>query len=164
MLSARASRVTAAVACVAAAAVAATSHAAERLRPLVYDNAYAMYSVRPDGTRWQRLNEIFHAALALSREERSAFVSHACAGDESLRRESEELLRAHDGAERDLGPIERLEITLDEPDSPGLAGQRLGPYRITDEIGRGGMGAVWLADRGQRDLSSPARNQLSERR
>jgi dipeptidyl aminopeptidase/acylaminoacyl peptidase len=57
MLSARPRRVAAAAACVAAAAVAASSHAAERPRALVYDNAYAMYSVRPDGTRWQRLNE-----------------------------------------------------------------------------------------------------------
>lgn len=90
-----------------------------------------------DSDRWQRLNEIFHAALGL---ERLAFISRCCAGDESLRVEGEELLRAHERAER-------LEISLDEPDSPSLVGHRLGPYRISGQIGRGGIGAVWLADR-----------------
>jgi len=97
--------------------------------------------------RWQSLNEIFHGALARDPAERLAFVSQACAGDESLRLESEELLRAHERAERDLGAIERLEITLEELEPAGLVGHRLGPYRISEEIGRGGMGAVWLADR-----------------
>lgn len=97
--------------------------------------------------RWQRLNEIFHAALALEPGERSAFVAQACAGDESLRLESEGLIQTHEQAELDLGAIERFEAALDEPASPGLAGLRLGPYRISEEIGRGGMSAVWLADR-----------------
>lgn len=99
------------------------------------------------GDRWQRLNEIFQAALAFAPGERPAFLAQACAGDESLRRESEDLLRAHEGAERDLGAIERFEVALDEPASPGRAGLRLGPYRISEETGRGGMSTVWLADR-----------------
>src|SRR5262245_6698003 len=97
--------------------------------------------------RWQRLNEIFHAALALAPPERSAFLAQTCSGDESLRLEAEDLLRAHDGAEVELGAIERLEVALEEPASPGLAGARFGPYQILMEIGRGGMSTVWLADR-----------------
>jgi non-specific serine/threonine protein kinase/serine/threonine-protein kinase len=100
-----------------------------------------------DADRWQRLNEVFHAALALEPGERRAFVAESCAGDESLRRESEELLSSHERADIDLGAIERFEAALDEPASPGLAGLRLGPYRVSQEIGRGGMSAVWLADR-----------------
>ena len=97
--------------------------------------------------RWQRLNEIFHAALALGPGERSAFLAQAGTDDESLRLETEELLRAHEHAEVDLGAIERLEAALDEPARAGLAGLRLGPYRISEEIGRGGMSTVWFADR-----------------
>ena len=100
-----------------------------------------------DADRWQRLNEIFHAALALGAGEKSAFLEQACAGDESLRLETEELIRAHAHAEVDLGGIERLEVALDEPAPAGFAGLRLGPYRICEEIGRGGMSTVWLADR-----------------
>jgi non-specific serine/threonine protein kinase/serine/threonine-protein kinase len=100
-----------------------------------------------DADRWQRLNDIFHAALALEPGARQAFLAEACAGDESLRVESEDLLRSHERADADLGAIERFEAALDETLSPGLAGVRLGPYRVSEEIGRGGMSAVWLADR-----------------
>jgi serine/threonine protein kinase len=85
--------------------------------------------------------------MVLDPRERSEFVAQACADDESLRREAAAMLSAHERAEMDLGAIERLEISLDEHESPSLAGQRLGPYRVSDEIGRGGMGSVWLADR-----------------
>jgi serine/threonine protein kinase/tetratricopeptide (TPR) repeat protein len=111
----------------------------------VYSNSDPMSS-----DRWQRLNEIFHSALALDPAERSAFVDKACVGDDALRRESLAMLDAHERAELDLGAIERLDAALDEaddPGSPGLVGLRLGAYRISAEIGRGGMSSVWLADR-----------------
>jgi serine/threonine protein kinase/tetratricopeptide (TPR) repeat protein len=101
-----------------------------------------------DAERWQRLNEVFQDALALDPGERSAFIAQACAGDESLRLESEELLRAHEQAELDLYAIDRLGLSgLSEPESPSLVGVHLGAWRISNEIGRGGMGSVWLADR-----------------
>ena len=98
--------------------------------------------------RWQRLNEIFHAALALDPDERSKFIAQACVDDDSLRLESSAMLSAHERAETDLGGIERLELVLDEHESPSLAGLRLGPYLVSDEIGRGGMGSVWVDGRG----------------
>jgi eukaryotic-like serine/threonine-protein kinase len=97
--------------------------------------------------RWQRLNEIFHGALARDPGSRPDYLVQACADDAALRREAEDLLRAHDGAELELGAIERLESALNESPLPGSAGLRLGPYRTSEEIGRGGMGSVWLADR-----------------
>ena len=48
--------------------------------------------------RWQQLDKLFHSALERRTEERAAFLDEACAGDESLRRQVEALLAAHDEA------------------------------------------------------------------
>ena len=49
--------------------------------------------------RWQRVEDLCHAALAERAEERSAFLADACQGDEELRREVESLLAQESGAE-----------------------------------------------------------------
>ncbi len=46
--------------------------------------------------RWQKVKEIFQAALDRALEDRSAFLSSACGGDESLRREVESLIESHE--------------------------------------------------------------------
>ena len=83
--------------------------------------------------RWERVKKIVGDAMDLAREQRAAFVSGACAEDADLRREVETLLRA------------------DDPESPVLdldrAPTRIGVYRIVGEIGRGGMGTVYLGER-----------------
>jgi non-specific serine/threonine protein kinase/serine/threonine-protein kinase len=95
--------------------------------------------------RWQRLNDVFHAALAIDAEQRAAYLADVCAGDEPLRREVEALLRADARADTlESGAIHRVRI--DEPVAVE-SGRRIGPYRIVDEIGHGGMGAVFLAER-----------------
>jgi eukaryotic-like serine/threonine-protein kinase len=42
--------------------------------------------------RWQKIDEIFHAALQHKPDERKAFIEEACGGDEQLRLEPESLL------------------------------------------------------------------------
>ena len=42
--------------------------------------------------RWRQVEELYHAALTRDVTERAAFLAHACAGDEALRREVESLL------------------------------------------------------------------------
>jgi hypothetical protein len=89
---------------------------------------------------------IFAQALELtSAPERVAFLDRACGDNRALRAEVEALLRAH----------ERAGDLLDVPDDPastsdGPAGERpgavIGPYKLLEHIGEGGMGTVWMAD------------------
>jgi tetratricopeptide (TPR) repeat protein/tRNA A-37 threonylcarbamoyl transferase component Bud32 len=97
--------------------------------------------------RWRRLNDVFHAAAAVETGARTAFLRDACADDPALADEVARLLAAH---ERPGGFIEASAIpsARDWLAADGLAeGRRLGPYRIVRQIARGGMGAVYLAER-----------------
>jgi tRNA A-37 threonylcarbamoyl transferase component Bud32 len=83
--------------------------------------------------RWQRVKEIVGDALEVERGRRDAFVDQVCGEDADLRQEVLALLQA------------------DDSDAPFLdldrAPERLGAWRIVKEIGRGGMGTVYLAER-----------------
>ena len=98
------------------------------------------------GSNWERVQEIFLAAADLPEAERAAWLDTACGDDAALREEVESLLRADREGERVLASaIENAaESILKEPD---IVGTRLGAYRVTEEIGRGGIGAVYLAER-----------------
>jgi hypothetical protein len=96
---------------------------------------------------WARVRELFDVALGLDRAGRDAFLDEACAGHPSLREEVRSLLAAHDRSTRF---IERpaFEAAADLLTDSGslLEGRAIGPYIIRQEIGRGGMGVVYLAD------------------
>jgi serine/threonine protein kinase len=99
--------------------------------------------------RWQRINEMFHAALDLEGRERSAFLVAQSAGDEALRGKVAALLASHEQAEGFIqgsvfGDAAQL---LVEDEAEAMIGQHLGMYKIDREIGRGGMGSVYLATR-----------------
>jgi len=49
-----------------------------------------------DAHRWQRLDELFQAAIARAADERRAFLAEACAGDDGLRHKLDRLVRAHE--------------------------------------------------------------------
>ncbi|MEW6208016.1 MAG: protein kinase [Acidobacteriota bacterium] len=107
--------------------------------------------------RWQQVEEIFQRAVDLADEERERYLAEACDADESLRKRVEELLLADRNAGDFIetpalselfaaGNTILLESPVDYVSSP-IIGQRVGAYRIVREIGRGGMGAVYLAER-----------------
>jgi eukaryotic-like serine/threonine-protein kinase len=97
--------------------------------------------------QWHRVKEVFEAALERAPEERSAFLGQACAGDDVLRSEVNSLLSSYEQESSFMEtPAAGLaaESLLKEA-SAALVGQQLGHYQIAREIGRGGMGVVYLA-------------------
>jgi serine/threonine protein kinase len=105
--------------------------------------------------RWRRLEEVFQSALDIPQERRPAYLESVCGDDVELRQEIESLLARDDkasDAEENLviaGIIEGAAASLfdDETPADAMVGAELGNYRIIREIGRGGMGAVYLAVR-----------------
>ncbi len=90
--------------------------------------------------RFTRANRLAEEALGLPPDGREAFLNASCAVDDELRREVEALLvdagTAGELLERPVGP--RAGPTLE---------QRIGPWRLVSELGRGGMSVVFLARR-----------------
>ena len=99
--------------------------------------------------RFRQADAVFDAALDLPPDERSVFVTEACAGDAPLRARVLALLGALDRSDGFLqSPAAQLAaVLLDDPPPPSAAPERAGPFRIVRELGHGGMGVVYLAER-----------------
>ncbi len=99
-----------------------------------------------------RAAAVFHSALACPAEERAAFLESACDRDALLLAEAQALLAAHAAAgdfmqaDAPLPPEVVAELARLKPEE---AGERIGPYKLLEQIGVGGFGVVWMAEQEQ---------------
>lgn len=107
-----------------------------------------------DSARWHRIQGLFHDAAEVPQAEQRAFLEAACGGDEELIVMVLAMLdqdaSGHSLLDRNLADV--AQETLAKSPSTSLILKDLGPYRILQLLGEGGMGVVYLAER--KDLGS----------
>ena len=93
-------------------------------------------------------DSIFCGAIEIaSAEERAAFIARACGPDEELRRRIERLVDAHFQAGSFLeSPPASPTDSIDSSRSTEVSGTVIGPYKLLQPIGEGGMGVVYMAE------------------
>jgi eukaryotic-like serine/threonine-protein kinase len=101
-----------------------------------------MSTLSPD--QWQALSPYLDQAIAMTDNERSAWLSSLAEWNPALAAQVTALLDEHRILAQE-GFLEKSSSAL--PSAAGLAGQTIGPYTLISQIGEGGMGSVWLAER-----------------
>ncbi len=105
--------------------------------------------------RWQQTEDIYQTAVDLPEDQREEYLAVICAGDDELRTTVGTLLMRHAQAGEST---KTLPLTGDL-----LTGRRVGAYRLVREIGRGGMGTVYLGVRADNEFQKRVAVKLIKR-
>ncbi len=104
--------------------------------------------------RWQKIQEVFLAAVELAGDERQTYLERACAGDEGLR---ERVAAMIDSSEGDTETIQAAvgSVVQLAAEELGAAPERwrIGPYEVLGELGEGGLATVYLAERADQQFT-----------
>jgi len=114
---------------------------------------------------WQRVDDLLQSAIDCEPAQRASFLDVACAGEHAIRQQVEALLaadrEASDFLERPA--IEAGTSLATESSTASHAGRLIGAYRILRELGCGGMGTVYLAERADEQFSKQVAIKLVKR-
>ncbi|SHF28088.1 serine/threonine protein kinase [Fodinibius roseus] len=114
-----------------------------------------------DKQHWKKLSHIFDLALTLSPERRTTYIRNLCAGDPELRQEVSSLLSSIEESDKMLEEqLRKNHLLLSdltahlEKDGPSgsLTGKTVGHWKVSDLLGRGGMGEVYEVERFDSDI------------
>lgn len=106
---------------------------------------------------WKQIKEIFTKAIELEGKQRVSYLENTCGENVELMNEVLSLLRAHDAQGALDGSIGQLRMTaISKAKNERILGQRIGNYKITAELGHGGMGSVFLAERADNEFTQLA--------
>jgi serine/threonine protein kinase len=93
-----------------------------------------------------RVRRVYAAALERDPEERNEYLERACVGDPELRAKVADLIARHAGDFRETIPFDTVASSPTNFRQDVGKGRIIGPYIVRRELGRGGMGVVYLAD------------------
>src|ERR1044071_8542657 len=101
-----------------------------------------------EAKNWEHIENLFQEALPLGAVERVAYLDRVCSGDEALRAEVESLLAALEGQDDFMQePAFNFGMkVLSSKTIESLVGKLIGPYKILNPLGKGGMGEVYVAE------------------
>jgi eukaryotic-like serine/threonine-protein kinase len=116
--------------------------------------------------RWKKVEAIFTAALAFEAGEREDFVRRACANDEELQKQVFSMLAQETDADSlfDSGVFSLLETETESASGfDENINRQIGVYRLIKQLGTGGMGAVYLAERADQEFRQKVAVKLIKR-
>jgi len=117
-----------------------------------------------EAEKWKKAKEIFQNAMDLPLAERQTFIEKESNGDELIKTEVETLLEAFDEVgDFIVAPALAVADFVEDEQKTSIAGKQIGAYKILEEIGRGGMGAVYSAERADTEFKKKVAVKLIKR-